>query len=366
MPKGSVTVREFKNRIQLRWSHKGNRYEKYVGLSADNPSSWKVAEAIAKTIEADMATLNFDRSLEKYFGEPNPSRENLTIVQIFEKYIAHKKTRVYERTLEKYYSLLRQVQDGFGQRKAAVLTSIGCEKFIESINVAPITLKNKQALLISAWDWAIKNQLVDGNPWRECPSIKVPPKQRPKPFTKEEVKKVLTACRNSRYYAFYYDFIVFRLATGCRPGEAAGLKWKHLSDDCSTVWIGETKTRSKDKKPTKNERARSFTLPKSIQDMLLKRRSPSSIPEDLVFPSPNGNAINDKDFRNRCWQSIVQDAEIDYRKPYNLRHTAISHMIDRGESPAKIAEITGHDPEVLFKYYFGSVEGRLELPDIWD
>jgi len=273
---------------------------------------------------------------------------------------------VQSRTLEKYRSLLVQLKDYFHSRKASVLTPLLCEKFMNSIDAAPITLKNKQALLIGAWDWAIEQKLLSENPWRGAPTVKVPPKQRPKPFTRDEMEKILTACRNSRYYAYYYDFILFRLVTGCRPGEASGLKWKHLSDDCSEVWIGESKTRSKDTSTTKNLRARTFTVPKNIQDMLRKRRSPDWEPEDLVFPSPNGKPINDKDFRNRCWQSLIKDSGIDYRKPYNLRHTAISHMIDRGESPAKISEITGHDPKVLFDYYFGSVEGKLEVPDIWD
>ncbi|MEM7771049.1 MAG: tyrosine-type recombinase/integrase [Cyanobacteria bacterium P01_A01_bin.37] len=366
MAKGKVTVRDFNRRLQLRWSYKGKRYEKYTGLSADVTPSWDVAEAIAKTIEADMATMNFDYTLEKYFGEATINKADLTVVGLFDQFIEHKKTRVCKRTLEKYYSLSRQIKDFFHSRKVAVLTPNLCEKFINSIDAAPITLKNKQALLIGAWDWAVKDGLVDENPWREGHRVKVPPKQPPKPFTREEVGKILTTCRNSRYYAYYYDFISFRLATGCRPGEAAGLRWKHLRNDCSNVWIGESETRSKDRGGTKNLQSRSFDLPKNIQAMLLNRRPPNYSPDDLIFPSPSGKPINDKDFRNRCWQSIMKESGIDYRKPYNLRHTAISHMIDRGESPAKVAEITGHDPEVLFKYYFGSVEGKLSLPDIWD
>jgi len=57
---------------------------------------------------------------------------------------------------------------------------------------------------------------------------------------------------------------------------------------------------------------------------MLARRPADFDPDGLVFPSPKGNAIDDNNFRNRAWKSVLTRLEIDYRKPYSTRHM-ISH-----------------------------------------
>jgi integrase len=111
------------------------------------------------------------------------------------------------------------------------------------------------------------------NPWVEVVRhVKVPPKQMPKPFTKEEIGAIIQAFRADRYYSHYTDFVEFLFGTGCRTSEAIGLRWGHLSDDCSTVWIGETLSRGV-RKPTKTNRARTITLTPNICNVPLEHLS---------------------------------------------------------------------------------------------
>jgi integrase len=56
---------------------------------------------------------------------------------------------------------------------------------------------------------------------------------------------------------------------------------------------------------------------------------------------------------------------VSYRKPYNTRHTFISHALASGMNPMTIAQMAGHDPEVLFANYAADIQGGLQLPDIW-
>jgi len=49
--------------------------------------------------------------------------------------------------------------------------------------------------------------------------------------------------------------------------------------------------------------------------MLLARRPSGFNLEALVFPSPKGEAIDDNNFRNRAWKSILTGLEIDYHYP---------------------------------------------------
>jgi integrase len=76
-----------------------------------------------------------------------------------------------------------------------------------------------------------------------------------------------------------------------------------------------------------------------------------STPDDLVFPSPKGLPIDDHNFRNRAWKAILEECRIEYRKPYAVRHSAISHALANGANPMDLAEQTGHNRRVLLDVY---------------
>ena len=167
-----------------------------------------------------------------------------------------------------------------------------------------------------------------------------------------------------RYYHHYADFVEFLFGTGCRTSEAIGLRWQHVSDDCASVWIGESLTRG-ERKATKTNRARTITVTPRLQSVLKARRPAQPEPDQLVFTSPKGGSIDDHNFRNRAWVKILMKLEIDYRKPYTTRHTLISHALDLGQSPVMIAQLTGHDVQTLYENYAGSVNSRPRLPDLF-
>lgn len=79
-------------------------------------------------------------------------------------------------------------------------------------------------------------------------------------------------------------------------------------------------------------------------------------PDDLIFPAPQGEEINDRGFRRRAWKTVLKKLEIEYRKPYATRHTAISHALANGANPLAVAEQTGHDPQILFKHYASVIQ----------
>ena len=193
--------------------------------------------------------------------------------------------------------------------------------------------------------------------------MKVPPKQRSKPFTAEERQRIIAAFRGSCHFAYYADFVEFLLAAGCRLGEACALRWKHVTDDCGLVWIGEAYSRG-ELGPTKTNEQRYLRLTTRLQDLMKARRSPDARPDDLVFPAARGGYIDDHNFRNRAWKSVLEGLGIDYRKPYNMRHTFVSGALDLGLPPAVVSSLSGHTVETLYRNYAGNVRGLVELPEL--
>lgn len=361
--KGTVVVQIFRERLRLCWTFEGKRLYLYMGLP-DSAANRKVAEMRARQIELDISSGNFDRTLSKY--KPKSQQPaTLTVCDLFSRFTEFKAKRVDPRTLEKYRAMAGHLSQYFGARAAGEVGEEQADKFRALLEpkLELVTLKEWLGLVKAAWDWAIKQKLLVENPWVEVVKIKVPPKQRPKPFSADEIERILTGFRSTDY-AHYADFVEFLLGTGCRTGEAIALQWQHLSDTCSAVWIGESMSRGGKRKATKTNKARIFGLSPRLQQMLLARKPDGCKPDDLVFPAPKGGAIDDHNFRNRAWVKVLEQAGVEYRKPYITRSTFESQaIIEHGMNPAIVADITGHDPKTLFKHYLGRT-GGLQTPDI--
>lgn len=360
--KGAVVVRSVKGRLRLVWSFCGKRYFFALELG-DGKANRAIAELKAKQIERDIANDLFDPSLEKYRAAYQRRVNGLSATEMFEKYIAYKAKTLRARSLEKYTFTLSHLRQFF---RDGVASEGKCEEFKNWLanRMEPITLKQRISFLKSAWAWGIEKKLVSENPWIEAlRQVKVPPKQRPKPFMQEERQRIVAAFRGDRHFAYYADFVEFLLATGCRPGEACALKWKHCTDDLAMVWIGEAYSRG-ELGPTKTSEARFLRLTSRLRDLLRSRKSPMAKPESLVFPAAKGGYIDDHNFRNRAWKSVLNELGIDYRKPYNMRHTFTSGALEVGLSPAVVASLTGHTVETLYRHYAGNVRGLVELPEL--
>lgn len=317
----------------------GKRYFLYVGLP-DSKVNRVVAEQRARQIEGDLATGNFDPTLKKYKPDSQRQRDQKSVVDIFRQFSEERSKRLYTRSLEKYETTLNYLAQYFKDKPAECITASGAEPFAEWLGTktSPLTTRQRLILIKACWNWAIEKHMVEPqNPWTEVVrQIKVPPKQMPKPFTKEEIGAIVQAFKTDSYYSHYADYVEFLFGTGCRTSEAIGLSWRHLSDNCSIVWIGETLSRGV-RKPTKTNRARTIALTPKLQASLMARQPQSPDPDELVFKSPQGGAIDDCNFRNRAWKTVLNRLGIDYRKPYTTRHTLISHALDPGMNPVMVA-----------------------------
>lgn len=363
--KGTVVVQVFKDRLRLCWSYLGKRYYLYIGLP-DSKVNRMVAESKARVIEGDLATGNFDPTLKKYKSEVVLRLRQISTVALFERFTESKAKHLASPTLAKYTAIAGYFRQYFKDKQACAIAVKDAEAFTDWLvtQIEPITARDRLSLIKACWQWGINQDLIASNPWEKMTKrIKLAPKQMPKPFSREEIGAIIQGFRTDRYYHPYTDFVEFLFGTGCRTGEAIGLLWKHVSADCSTAWIGESLSRGI-RKSTKTNRARTIALTPRLQAMLLARRPADFDPDGLVFPSPKGNAIDDNNFRNRAWKSVLTRLEIDYRKPYSTRHTLISHALDLGMNPVMVAQLTGHDVQVLYQNYAGNVNSRPKLPEL--
>ena len=356
---GLVKIENDNGRLRLRFTYRGDRKSIAVGLP-DSAINRIVAQQKATQIELDIASGNFDVTLKKYKPPKKTVKKSSTetVPGLFQKFmeVQIKAKDLQEGSQCRYNGTLRHLETFFPNQDPEKVDAELAEEFSRYLKgrLADRTAKDYLTLVQSCWNWA--NQTLDHNPWPEVlGKVKPAPKQKVKPFTVEEIQDILAEFKVNRYYRHYADFVGFLFGTGCRFGEAAALKWKHIADDYSTIWIGESVSRGVCK-TTKTGKDRTITLTSKVAEMLKEKKPEKAKPNDLVFPAPKGGYINDHTFRRRAWTKVLNKADVLYRKPYATRHTAISHALANGANPLAVAEQTGHDPQVLFKHYASVIQ----------
>lgn len=141
------------------------------------------------------------------------------------------------------------------------------------------------------------------------------------------------------------------------------MTWENVSLDFSTVRICQSITRGV-VGDTKTKRSRTVNLSPSIGLMLEKRKKLlQPQPSDLVFTTPTGLPINDRNFRRRAWTQVLKSVGIPYRKPYTTRSTAASHALAAGEDYISVAKALRHSPQVLHERYANVINKRSVFVD---
>jgi integrase len=359
-----ITIENHGGRLRLRWLYQGKRLTLSCGVP-DSSAGQGMAQMMAGRIKADIESGNFDMTLLKY--RPRLLGKNaseISVVALFQKFADYKlkDCGVSARSIEtRYKPLLKYIERSLNY-PAHEITEAKARNFKAILieNLSSQTAKERLWLLQSCWNWAKgKYHIASENPWSGLTAgIKSQPSQRVKPFTAAEIQSIIRAFRSSRHYTHYADFVTFLFGVGCRFGEASGLRWRHVADDFLTCWIGESISRGH-RKGTKTNKARTVTLSPSIAQMLSDRhRAIKPRPDDMVFPSPKGLPIDDHNFRNRAWKMILEQSNIDYRKPYTARHSAISHALANGANYVELAAQTGHDKRILLSTYAHVIQSK--------
>ena len=360
-----VTIESRKGSLLLRWvcPQTGKR----VSISAaveDSTTGRAYANTIKCQIENDVKYGYYDKSLLKY--KPRTIRKNpteITTVELFDRFTRHqlKHKGLSKNSIDTRYKFLQRMLEKHLNIQAADVDKRRVEAFVVVCEdtLKPDTAKQRIWLLKSAWDWGKdRYQLADENPWvgiaERFRSVPVQPHAA---FSAVEVKRIIQGFRDSPYYAYCTDYVVFRFGMGTRPGEASGLKWKHISADFRSVWIGESYSRGTTGS-TKTKKARTVNLSASVSKMLQARKErldPKS-DDELVFTTCTGLPIDDRNFRRRAWTTVLAQLGIPYRKPYTTRKTAASHAIDAGANYLEVAQALGHDPQTMHRHYAESIQ----------
>ncbi len=369
LAKGSVSVESFRDRLRLRLPRQLlEGKQKYLSLGLpDTQINRRAAEAKAKLIESDIAMERFDYTLVRYgqqkaiapVSEVDENRiSDLTLLELWSQYCLNKQSKLKAKTIEKYDNLtILYAKLG----DIPLHNALAVKQKLERVTTIGRT-KDALMYLSSACKWGIKHRLVRANPYegmsQELPQHQYIVDPQPNAFTLEEraliLEKFKTDKRKGMNYQPYAPFVEFLFFIGCRPSEAVGLRWKHISDDFQRVRfegsLVQVKNRRVPSKGSKNNRTRTLAPSRRLQALLRSIKPEKAKPEDLVFPSPDGGSINYRNFSKRAWQAIVAPIKLE-TTPYCCRDTFITVQLLKGVSSAVIAKWCDTSTHMIDKNY---------------
>ncbi|MEO0755240.1 MAG: tyrosine-type recombinase/integrase [Cyanobacteria bacterium J06648_16] len=368
--RGEVICSADKGWLKVRWTEPtGRRRSMSLGME-DTPANWRLADAFLERcglqrdldLEYQGYSGHYDESLEKYRLQP---KQKLTVVELFEKYTEHRRRNLAKkRSLEKYSATQGYLAQFFQSKSANAIGESRALDFRDWLlkRMSPITVRQRLSLLRACWEWAVDREYVAKNPWKGV-KVKVQ-KQRKQAASAQTCSAIIAGAY--QHCPEWAEFIDFEFSNGRRPGEVAGLQWKHISDDCGWVVISQSYSRGV-LAETKTGNAVAYQLSDRMQKLLQERRSRfTPTPKDFVFTSPKGKPIDDHNFRERCWKPLLAKLGIDYFPFRYARRAFTSNAIEAGVPVGRIADITGNTVETILKNYVGSVYGKPKLPELFD
>ena len=385
-----ITPRNNKGSIIIRFTFSGKEYcfSPIPGSKYSDPLALAKAEEIANRIRQDCIAGYFDSTLTKYKPNAMQGRTKEAAIQDAEEARAIVAARLSVNAVD-----LLQLFEDFTQFKSKTLASnsmIDYNRIQNKLRKCPHKLARdavyvmqwlvsdhngtstssleKQWKLINACcKWGVSTGKLQSNPFdglsNLIPSTKNTQSQDEiKPFTNSERKQVIQAFYASDRYSYYAPLVEFLFSTGCRPEEALALQWKHVREGRITFCQRLTAS-GVIESGTKTQRRRSITVNSRILSVLDEIKSTDALPNDYLFTAKKGGFIDWHNFSNRAWKTVlVSLPDIDYRNPYQMRHTAITEMVKSGNDSVVVARWVGNSPNMISKKYLGDVSD-IVMPD---
>ena len=354
--------------VLLRFTHQRKRYSIAGFGKYTDPIAQAKAQAIAAKITADMALGTFDITLDSYKpqnlspvatkqAKQNQQSSNESLANILNSFIQYKSDEgsLSNSRIKNFGTWQNWIArtESHHQNDVSALIKLAIGQFPA---YRPRILFG---LLKQALEWHSRSSEYSLPDWDELGKL-IPKSKKGEnqidldgeinPFTEMERDAILDHLKGHPRYGDYYQYVAFLFFTGCRPGEATGLRWGSVSKDKLT--FRESLTVNDHSQRLKSQKSRTISISPRVRIILTEL--PMGEKDDFVFRYPDGKPIISKDLASHKWKAVLEGAGVEYRKLYNTRHTFATLAIKRGISPQILARHLGNTIAMIDRYYCGS------------
>lgn len=233
--------------------------------------------------------------------------------------------------------------------------------------LAPWTIKKIRALLISSFDAAIREGLIEKNPVRETEPINVQTLNI-SPFSPEQQEIFLKGTKNHRFHAAYK--LLFY--TGCRRSEILGLRWENVDFNRSQIQIREVLLNINGQPflkhyPKTKSSIRTIPIHADLTKLLKEHKKKQEIEKincsnwnneyNLVFTNKDGSPHSPTYFLHNFKNAIKKLGLPKNLRVHSTRHTFATNLLQLGVSISDIQHLGGwSDTRVVLEIYSHAVQ----------
>lgn len=215
-------------------------------------------------------------------------------------------------------------------------------KIIEDRKVFPITVNKYLNILSKMYTLGVNEKILKENPLRNVDRF-LEDNYTTRYLKKDEEKRLYESIRKLRPHI--ENIVTCALQTAMRRGEIFSLQWEQVNFDYNFIHVLKSKSGKERKIP--------------ISDKLLKILQVMPRNFEYVF-------VNEEtgkpyvDIKN-SWRTVCKDAKVNDFRFHDLRHTAITRMVEAGVPLPVVKEIAGHSKiETTMRYTHTSSQQKID------
>ena len=259
------------------------------------------------------------------------------------------------RTVKRY---LDRGLEFFGSMPLADITYDHCRRYKLEIEAMPARGKHRSVSDVNhhlkrvrrLFKIAIEQGWLASDPFERGGSLIIETfeVERTRVLTRDEETRLLAACDKWRLHIV--PVIITAIETGMRRGELQSLLWRDVDLTGRVIRVAAANT--------KTLKGRLVPISARLRSTLAQLRQNQLRPNSPVF----GNGDFKRAFNTACRNAKLYDVHF-----HDLRHTAITRMLEKGIPAVLVMKISGHTQQKTFMRYVNQTETSMrEIADILD
>ena len=308
-----------------------------------------------------------EQLLDKYNKGKLRLTDGMTVGEFYETWIREKESSQTLRksllvSYKQHYS--GYLRSEFGLTLLATISVSCLSRFRSKLLDQKLSVKTCRNIIDATfrtmWKDARRAGLVESNPFEllDWPAYH---HDQPDPFTVEERDAILAW--TYEHERFYFPWVYFQFATGCRPSESCALRWGDLDAKNLTVSITKSRNLGQEKAPKTRKSYRKIKVDSQLLQVVQDLEMPGHDGHDdyVFYNKANGGPLNSGQWARDYWKRICDGAKVKQRKFYATRHTSITEAIKLGAANGNlnllaIAQYHGTSVNMIENNYCGALE----------
>jgi integrase len=175
--------------------------------------------------------------------------------------------------------------------------------------------------------------------------------REPDPFTVQEAYKIISVMLSKEEVIGNLYQLAFY--TGMRPSEIIALQWSDIDMKKRRLTVSHVRVYGEDKARTKTGYNRTIDLNAKAHEALTRQRRLTALQGDDVFLAPKTGSpyANEATLREKHWKPALKSLGLEYREPYQTRHSYASWMLMANANLKWVSMQMGHSMQELLKTY---------------